>query len=179
MKKCLTLIMLGVFLLNAVGFYGIFIGLQFKYAQEANSRLDNDLYAAGDAITFKIPLSIPYATDRDYERVNGEVTHEGEVYRLVKQKLFQDTLYLVCVKDKQSKKINQALTDYVKTFSDKPMNSKQSNKLDFSFIKDYLNSFVKIECHACGWLKNVKHKEFTTDFLSLYSPPIKYPPKSV
>jgi|SRR5579859_3331632 len=169
--------MLLVFLLNAVGFYGIFIGLQFKYAQEANDRLDDDLYSTRDALTFKVPLTIPYATDQEYKRVTGEVEHHGEVYRLVKQKLHRDTLYLVCVRDKQSKKINQALTDYVKTFSDKPMSAKQHSKLSLSLIKDYLNSGVTLERLACGWRKDVKHIESAGSYLFLYSSRIKYPPR--
>src|SRR5207302_5128451 len=100
--------MLLLFLLNTVGFYGIFLGMQLRYAREANKQLDEDQYSASDAMTFKVPLSVPYAADnQEYDRVTGEFEHRGEVYRLVKQKLYHDTLYIVCVKDRESKKINQ------------------------------------------------------------------------
>ena len=34
-----------------------------------------------------------------YERVNGEFEHNGEFFKLVKQKLENDTLNIVCIKD--------------------------------------------------------------------------------
>ena len=101
MKRVAILIILIVFLLNAVGFYGILLGLQLKFASEVNKQLDEDQYTTSDAITFRVPMSIPYSIEeQDYHRVTGEFEHEGEVYRLVKQKLYKDTLYIVCVKDR-------------------------------------------------------------------------------
>jgi hypothetical protein len=171
--------MLFLFLLNALGFYGVFLGLQFKYAQEANDLLDEEQYSGADAMTFRVPLTVPYSTyQQDYERVSGEFEHDGEVYRLVKQKLLRDTLYIVCVKDIKSKKINQALIDYVKTFTDKPVNAKQqSGKQVLSFMKDYLNTGVSVESQSSGWKEAVVYGEFTRHYLSTFASRIKYPPK--
>lgn len=171
--------MLVLFLLNLLGFYGVFLGLQFKNAQEANDQLDEELYSGADAMTFRVPLTVPYSTDhQDYERVSGEFEHDGDVYRLVKQKLFRDTLYIVCVKDINSKKINQALVDYVKTFTDKPVNAKQQNgKQVLSFMKDYVTMRVAVESQSSGWKKTVGYGDFTRYYLSYHTSRIKHPPK--
>lgn len=171
--------MLVLFLLNVLGFYGIFLGLQFKVAQEANRNLDEERYSGGDMITFRIPLSIPYyAENQDYERVSGEFEHGGEVYRLLKQKYAGDVLYIVCVKDREAKKINQALEDYVKTFSDKPASAKgQSTKSLQAFSKDYLTTGVSIESQTSGWKKPVVYGNQVKKYLSLIPSRIKYPPK--
>ena len=82
LKKVCTIFLLVLFLLNVLGFYGVFLGLQFKYAQEANDQLDDELYSSEDAMTFRVPLTVPYSTDnQDYERVSGEFEHGGDVYR--------------------------------------------------------------------------------------------------
>jgi len=179
LKKVCTIFLLVLFLLNVLGFYGVFLGLQFKYAQEANDQLDDELYSSDDAMTFRIPLTVPYSTDhQDYERVSGEFEHDGDVYRLVKQKLFRDTLYIVCVKDIKTKKINQALVDYVKTFSDKPVNSKQhSGKQVPSFMKDYVTTGMSVESQSSGWKKTVGYGNFTRYYLSYHTSRIKHPPK--
>ncbi len=170
--------MLALFLLNAVGFYGVFLGLQLKDDQEANEKLDDDQYRDDAAITFKIPLTVPYASDnKDFERVTGKFEHEGEVYRLVKQKLYRDTLHIVCIKDSHSKNINQALTDYVKTFADHPINSKQSSKSIQLLTKDYLLTGTVIESQSLGWNKPVTHSDFKEDSISFLRNKIKYPPK--
>ncbi len=129
MRKGVALIMLFVFLLNVLGYYGIFVGLRLRNVQELVQKLDNNSYKESETVTFKMPITVPYYNEaRDFERVDGEFEHNGEVYRLVKQKLSQDTLYIVCVKDQESKKINQVLADYVKTFTDKPSSAKQGTK---------------------------------------------------
>ena len=109
-------------------------------------------------ITFKIPLTVPYSTDsREYNRVDGEFEHNGEVYRLVKQRLQSDTLYIVCVKDNTSKQINQALEDYVKTFSDNPVSSKGNSKTVQNFIKDFISQSISIEEQTSGWQKTISY----------------------
>jgi hypothetical protein len=182
LKKGITISVLLLFLLNAVGLYGILVGLQFKFASEKDKDIDEDRYSTSEITTFKVPLTIPYYLDeQDYQRVTGEFEHDGEVYRLVKQKLHRDTLYIVCVKDANSKKINQALTDYVKTFTDRPFNSKQQNSKSVysTVIKDYLNTGVTIEQGSDGWGENVSYIELVNRYLSLYVSKIKYPPKSL
>jgi hypothetical protein len=179
LKKVITITVLVVFLLNAVGLYGVLIGLQFRFASEANKELDENRYTASEAITFQVPLAIPYSSDeQDFQRVTGEFEHEGEVYRLVKQKLHRDTLYIVCIKDTKSKKINQALADYVKTFTDRPFNAKpQSGKVNYSLIKDFLNTGIEIESDSYGWSVHVSYVELSHLYLSSFTTRIKYPPK--
>jgi hypothetical protein len=180
LKKVITIIVLLIFLLNAVGLYGVLIGLQLRLASDTNKELDEDRYSSSEAITLQVPLTIPYPIDeQDYHRVTGEFEHDGDVYRLVKQKLHQDTLYIVCIKDTKSKKINQALADYVKTFTDRPFNSKQQgSKLIYSIIKDFLNTGIEVENDANGWRECVPYNDFILRYLSSYTARIKYPPKN-
>jgi hypothetical protein len=150
-KRSLTLLLLALFLLNMVGYYGVFVGLQVKSGQAMRDRFDAENYSAEQEVTIKVPITIPYATDsRGYERVDGEFEHNGQIYRLVKQKLQSDTLFIVCVKDNQAAKINQALADYVKTFTDKPLSAKQTAKTQI-FSKDYISTSIAIETVATGW----------------------------
>jgi hypothetical protein len=151
-KKLLTLSLLALFLLNVLGYYGVFVGLQVKSGQAMRDRFDSENYSAEHQVTIKVPITIPYATDsRGYERVDGEFEHNGQIYRLVKQKLQSDTLFIVCIKDNQAEKINQALEDYVKTFTDKPVNSKRGSTFSFQFSKDFLSNIIEIKSSASGW----------------------------
>jgi hypothetical protein len=151
-KRILSLLFLGVFLLNVFGLYGIFVGLRVQLTDRVRENLDESNYAMSDEVTFKVPITIPYAVDMtEYARVDGEFQHEGEVYRLVKQKLFKDTLYVVCVKDARTQKIDRALEDYVKTFSDKPSSEKGSSKTIITFSKDFIAQSLSIESRQAGW----------------------------
>ena len=170
--------MLFVFLLNVLGYYGIFVGLRLRNVQELIQKLDDNAYNASEAITFKMPITVPYNTDsRDFERVDGEFEHNGEVYRLVKQKLSQDTLYIVCVKDQESKKINQVLADYVKTFTDKPSSAKQGAKTAPSLIKDFIPFTVDVSNTSSGWESITDYSLSPENLIPTFSPSVVHPPE--
>lgn len=152
LKRVFALFLLVLFMMNMLGLYGVFLGVQYQYAQEVAQNLDEDLYVDEDALTFKVPLTVPYHNDsRGYERVRGDFELNGQVYQLVKQKLHRDTLYIVCVKDHVTKKINQALTDYVKTWTDKPENTKSGTVPLPQFSKDFLSHQITVTGLAGGW----------------------------
>ncbi len=176
-KKIISILLIALLLFNALGFYGLFIGLRYKSKQDLVQRLDNEQYSTEETITLKIPISIPYQADTEYERIDGEVEHRGEFYRLIKQKLQSDTLYLVCIKDYASTQMKQALTDYVKTFTDKPVDGKHSSNTQNNFIKDFLPSKISISTFTEGWNYSIDFATKNYDLLnadrSINSPPPK------
>jgi hypothetical protein len=139
-------------LLHVLGYYGVFLGLQYQNNQALLQHFDNDTYNLNETVTLKIPLSVPYvADDAEYQRVDGEFEHQGQLYRMVKQRLSDDTLYVVCIKDHQGSRISKALKDYVKTFADKPADGKAPAKIFSSFSKDYVTSSYTIAERFQGW----------------------------
>ena len=158
-----------------MGFYGLFVSLRYKSAADLVERLDRDEYLDEETVTLKIPMTIPYHPDSEYERVDGEIEHDGEFFRLVKQKLEKDTLYIVCIKDFDSKRIKQALADYVKTFTDKPQDAKHAGKSFTNFIKDFLPTSTEIQQASTGWNCSVTladtFESFSSRYLAVISPP--------
>lgn len=134
-----------------MGFYGVLMGIRYQSGQALESRLDRDQYDPDLTVTLKFPMALPYHIDDDhFERVDGKVEHNGEFYRLVKQKLEKDTLYIVCIKDHDERRLVEALSDYVKTYTDKPAHSKQLAKA-FSMIKDFVSTGTAIQHASAGW----------------------------
>lgn len=175
MKKLIAIFLVLLLLFNALGFFGLFIGLRYKSALDLVERLDKKEYLDEETVTLRIPMTLPYHLDSEYERVDGEIEHNGEFYRLVKQKLQKDTLYIVCIKDYGSKRITQALADYVKTFTDKPVDTNNAGKVFTSFIKDFLPTSLEITPASAGWnysfaLANTIDS-FSSRSLAVFSPP--------
>ena len=140
-----------------MGGYWLFCGVQQIHYKTLAQRLDIDSYAGSQAITIKLPVEETYRPDWDnYERVDGEFEYEGTMYRLVKQKFYNDTAYIVCYKDDKSIAIKDALKDYVKSFVNDATGERSENKVFAVFIKDYLKgentevtSVYAIELLAC------------------------------
>jgi hypothetical protein len=152
LKKLIAIFLVFLLLFNAMGIYGLLQGLRYKSTLDLVQRLDDHQYSAEETILLTVPIEVPYAqNDADYERVNGEFEYQGEVYRLVKQKYQSGTLFLVCIKDHQTGRIQQALTDYVKTFTDKPVDSKHSGKIVVDFVKDFLPTMISMDITITGW----------------------------
>ncbi|MBK8291209.1 MAG: hypothetical protein IPK96_09945 [Flammeovirgaceae bacterium] len=168
MKRGLTLFLLALFMLNVLGYYGVLVGLQIKNAQNLSAQFDEDGYAREHEVTIKVPITVPYQSDsREYVRVNGEFEHEGDVYKMVKQRLQRDTLYIVCVKDNTSKKINQALKDYVKSYTDKPLNQKGNTKTTQNFIKDFISTATVLYSSNDGWYNTISECYWVDSYRSL------------
>ncbi len=155
------------------------MGLRYKTSQDLVQRLDRLDYSDDETVTLKVPMAIPYHIDsEEYERVDGEIEHQGEFYRLVKQKLEKDTLYIVCIKDKEGKRLNKALADYVKTFTDKPTNASHHNtNVTSTFIKDYLPQSFSVENSSMGWTQEVGVSSSPVVLLSSFSVSIVHPPE--
>ncbi len=178
MKRTFSITFLAVFLLNVFGYYGIFMGLRIQMAGQVRDNFSKNIYALSDEMTFKVPIAIPYASDMlEYQSVDGEFEHQGNIYRLVKQKLFKDTLYIVCVKDTRTQKINKALEDYVKTFSDKPASEKSGSKTLPTFSKDYISEVIALEPTHAGWELSFTVPSFNSDKTIRFYSDIIQPPK--
>jgi len=137
-KRLLSILFLLVFLFNVIGYYGLYWLIREHLRANMQQQLDAGQYTESEAVTLKIPLSLPYPllNDNQYERINGSFEHQGAFYKLVKQKLVNDTLYVVCIPDHREKMLHTAMTDFIKSINDLPATSK-TLKLLGSFIKDF------------------------------------------
>lgn len=178
MKKLTSLVLIVLVLLNVLGYYGVFVGLEYRHARKMAAKFDTDIYDESKAITIRIPINIPYATESPgFQRVDGKFEYKGETYRMVKQRIVNGTLFLVCVKDTESKQIAQALRDYVKTFTDKPTDAKSQSKIQITFIKDYIQSSCSIGNSSKGWMSVVSNQTMTKVFIDSFVVSIVHPPE--
>lgn len=179
MKRITTIILLLLFLLNVLGYYGVFVGIQHSFEKKLHSQFDQDDYSNEDEVLIKVPLTLPYATDApEYSRVDGQFEHQGEVYRLVKQRYASDTLFIVCVKDNATKEINQALVDYVKSYSDNPASEKGTTKTVQSFSKDFISSVTSLQSFQNGWANVLRFETLSFTYESLTIRLISPPPQA-
>jgi hypothetical protein len=160
-----------------MGFYGVFVGIKYSNTQALLQKFDDDTFSDLNPVTIKVAISVPYQANTTFERVDGEVEYRGEFYRLVKQRYANDTLFIVCVKDTHSKNIKQALSDYVKTFTDTPAQSSQSKTIP-GFIKDYLITETQIGQVSAGWSSGLTTSSVVVSFSSVSLAIASPPPKS-
>jgi hypothetical protein len=177
-KRLFAIVILNIFLLNVLGHYGILLGQKAESATKLTSKLDSEMYDLGGTVTFKVPLAVPYSNDSEgYERIEGEFTKDGEIYRLVKQRLLQDTLYIVCVKDEATSKINRTLEDFVQSMAGHE-DDNQQQVVSPGFIKDFVDTTITLTNSVTGWEAEVANASTPHHFFDSYQASIVNPPDS-
>lgn len=176
MKRLFCIVLVLLHLVNLVGGYWLFYAVERQTELRLAQDFDIDNYAGSQAILIKLPLSQPVSGNENYERVDGAFEYEGTVYRLVKQKFYKDTAYIVCYKHEKSIVLKKALKDYVETFTDNAPEKKSESKSVVVFIKDYLHHgrmpFVaqRIGLNVAGNTGYVNHYRHLTEF-TVHHPP--------
>lgn len=91
-------------------------------------QLDKDLYDESALIEIKVPLHTPYIPDRNtYERYDGQFEVNGVTYNYVKRKISADTLYMLCLPNKQSTRLLAVKKEYGKQVIDLPSQKKEKD----------------------------------------------------
>jgi hypothetical protein len=139
MKKVGSILLLLVFLFNAIGYKAIFLYME----QEADTRIEAKIKTLDELdsrlIAVKIPINLPYQTDwREFESVDGEMTFKGKTYKYVKRKVI-----LLFIDHKEKSEIQKSSDDYFKKVNDlasetnkKPL-SKQSKTDYYQELNDF------------------------------------------
>jgi len=101
-------------------------------------RLNADVYSSEEVVVLTVPVSLPYPLHEEgYQRANGEVEYNGEYYALVKQKIENDTLFMVCVKDHQQKRLDRTMNEYTNLANNLPASAKHTMDLMGKLFKDF------------------------------------------
>jgi hypothetical protein len=177
MRKAVALFFLFIITLNIAGYYLVFEG--WKYHNSVSWSFDPDNSNSQEFIV-KLPMNIPYATqEKDWEKADGEFEYMGEMYRVVKQKIGLDAVYIACVKDNEGSKINQQLEELAQNFSDKPGDAKQSVKSAPGFIKEYVSNVISVKPSVVGWSSEVAFISAPQNLIPSFSASIVHPPERI
>lgn len=178
MKRLIAIVVLHVFLLNVMGYYGVLLGLKVQAGEQLSEMLDSDMYDLGGSVTFKIPLTVPYGVNSEnYQPVSGQFEKDGVVYRMVKQRFHDDTLYIVCIKDEASSELNNALTEIAQSFAGQSDDGAQKTAPQ-GLIKDFMCMMVNLSSLGTGWQAEVIMASAPRYFFDSYFSSIIHPPDS-
>ena len=174
MRRGLATFFLAIILLNIAGYYLVFEG--WRYHHQASWSFDETSSNAQEMIV-EIPVNVPYAEEKDWQSAAGQFEYKGDVYRIVKQKLTLEAVYLACVKDTENTLINQQLDEFAKTFGDKPADSKSGAKSLPAFIKEYVSQSISVKSSVEGWLVEVSYDNSSSTLAPSYFASIVHPPE--
>lgn len=148
MKKLASIFLLVVFGLNIIGPRLMFCFKQQQSDIQLQASLDKDLYDQSDLLTIKVPLSLPYlSSNTDFERIDGEITFNGKIYKYVKRKIFNGELVLLCLADYNKMRLQSEANDLYKNVNDEITNSssKKPGNSKVGSLKNIFSEYNKSE----------------------------------
>ena len=152
MRKTAAILLLMLIVFNTIGYK-----LWFTYAMQKadialETSLDKNNFNQKDLFTLKIPLNLPYQNiGSSFERIDGEITVNGESYKYVQRKVQDDTLYLQCIKHTEKINLLQKSNDYFSKINDVAGNT-DAKKLpgkNSSLLKFNMADFIAHDIIAC------------------------------
>jgi len=143
-KKFAAICLLALLLFNTAGYRILFNILEQKATARLENKIDAGNYSEEQLVEIKIPLSMPYYSDKDYESVYGETDWNGKHYRYVKRKISGNTLYLLCIPHEEKNNIVSAKNEMTKAANDissgTPAQQKQIPSVVKLISSDYINN---------------------------------------
>ncbi len=154
-------------------------GLQSRAKKDLLHRLDAETYSSQDLIVFAVPMSLPYPLQQEgYERVDGEFEYQGEYYRLVKQRLDKDTLFMVCIKDQSKKKLVKVLNEYSNYANNLPVGADRTLDMFSKLFKDYAAGSLLYLTSDNGWSAPIQYGERQITLLGITQSVTSPPPRA-
>jgi len=113
---------------NLAGYRWLFNVMEEKATARLENKISAGQYSDDQLVEIRIPLEMPYYTDKDYENIYGEADWNGQHYRYVKRKISGNTLYLLCIPDNEKTSITTVKNEFTKAVNDIPVNKKGSQQ---------------------------------------------------
>ncbi len=165
---------MGLLLFNAVGYRFVFSILEKKATTILNKKIDGSNFDEANLVEIKIPLNMPYYSDKEYEAVTGEIEIDGKHLQYVKRKVSGNTLYLMCLpNDDKTNLVASKLSIEKSNFDTDKNKSNQKNPLQ-SLIKSVQIEYLKSEFNTSIFdlvkIKTALPKVFNSKVGNLFTP---------
>jgi hypothetical protein len=115
-------------LFNLVGYKWLFAAIEYSSTADLEQKISAGNYSDDQLVEIRIPLNMPYYSDKDYENVYGETDFNGEHYRYVKRKVSGNTLYLLCLPNKEKTSLVKVKNEFTKAVNEVPGNKQGSQE---------------------------------------------------
>ena len=143
LKKLIAILLLAIHLFNLGGYSLVFRYFIHQSEQQFIQQLDQDQYKDADLVEISIPLHLPYMQNSSgFERIDGSVENNSILYNYVKRRVYNDTLYILAIPNRQKTQLVKEKSNYAGEANDFAANKKEkeSTAKKTSLTTEYNNT---------------------------------------
>ncbi|HET7898375.1 MAG TPA: hypothetical protein VFL47_11905 [Flavisolibacter sp.] len=119
MKRFAAILFSLVLVFNFYGYRMVLAYIEKSGTALIEKKLDHNAYSNDELLSIKTKLNLPYYTSSSrFERAYGTVNIKGVVYTYVKQRVYNDTLELLCLPDAAKTKLQTVKNELTKSAAD-------------------------------------------------------------
>lgn len=119
MKRLTAILFLLILVFNFVGYRMVIAFMERGSEASFEKKVDSREYSDDELISIKTALNLPYYTSsKEFERSYGSVNINGTVYEYVKQRVYNDTLELLCLPNAVKTKLQNTNNELTKSSAD-------------------------------------------------------------
>ena len=140
MKKAIAILLLSIQFYNLGGYVALFQYCIYQADKFNELQISKDRYKPTDLVEVKIPVHLPGADNYGgYQQISGSVQLAQNCYNYVQMKMTEDTLYVKCIPNYKTTRLNKANTIFARQVSEAPFNAKkQSSPVKSVTLAKYL-----------------------------------------
>jgi hypothetical protein len=141
LKKISAILLLAILLFYTAGYRMLFSIMENNASAKLEKQINSGKYNEDELVEVRIPLSMPYYSDKEFESVSGETDWNGNHYQYVKRKVEGNTLVLLCLPNFEKNTIAAVENDLTKNLSDLSTSTPAGQKQAPATIKIKLSDF--------------------------------------
>jgi hypothetical protein len=130
LKKIAAILLLLLMIFNLAGYRWLFTTIENKATANLEQKISAGTYSEDQLVEIRIPLNMPYYSDKEYENVYGETDFNGQHFRYVKRKVSGNTLYLLCLPNTEKNSIVKVKNEFARAVNDVPSDKQGSQQKD-------------------------------------------------
>lgn len=135
LKKLAAILLLAIFAFNTVGYRLFFNVLESTTDKAFTAKLDLGNYKSEDLVEVKVPINMPYQVSTTaFERVDGEINVNGQVYKYVMRKVQADTMTLLCIPHYEKTALQNKANEFAGKVNDLPGNDNNKKAEAFKML---------------------------------------------
>jgi len=176
-KRTLGGLLVVLMLLNVAGYYSMLLFMRSQAAVALSQRLQATPHERGGTFVIKLRLANPYLSSANaYEAVSGDFTYQGNVYQMLRQRVYNDTLYVVCMHDERATRANEKVKEYARSFGEE--REEQAAVIVMAAEAKYFMAQPACVQHGeAGWVANICYPVSVTNYRHLTSRIPFHPPE--
>ncbi|MEP6746719.1 MAG: hypothetical protein ABJB86_03275 [Bacteroidota bacterium] len=119
MKKLIAILLLIIYLFNLAGYSLVFHYLICQSEDKFAAQIDGNKYKDAELLEISIPFNLPYTQNSsEFESLDGSVELNGILYNYVKRRIYNDTLYIMCLSNQQRTQLIKEKSKYAGEVND-------------------------------------------------------------